>query len=418
MVARVYTRHGGTAGASWDEITATCPFFDHNTPLIELGNSCQNGAASQGTFTVEDPTDSYLTMGGLYVPGHTVVRWTEDATGDELLLSQGRVSGEEMGRGTVLTEDYVEHVITVDDANVDLRGLAFTETWSRGEETDTERLYALQAYILNSTSSTSPTFRPSTTITVDSTHLAPDTNTVTMLAKDYRAGTQPQEVVDDCASQAAKIYGVVIHHTGGTSHLCLLYIRETDHDTYASPGVISDDVTSWNPDDPDNPVWEPHWDQGKGNVSNGQASISGLVSFYDADNFVYVNNTTVEDQQEVWIDVFSDSEAQGDLTVASARAAAIVDYRRVGDFTYRVSLLVKPEQHVMLCAGMSIPVDTAVIIGGPLLNIATPLRIAALNWQPNPDGRYWAHMLLGRGYRAMPASKGKVQLVLPPAGGG
>lgn len=412
MVARVYTRHGGTVGASFDEITSTTPFFEGQTPIIELGNSCQNGAASQGTFTVKDPENTWLTS-GLWVPAHTLVRWTEDASGDELWLSQGRVSSEESGRGIVLADEYIEHVITVDDANVDLRGLAFTEDWVRSSETDTDRLYALQAYILDGSSSTSPTFRPSTQITIDDTHLAPDSNTVTLPARTYKAGTQPNEVVDDCSVNAGKVYGVVIHHAGG-SHLCLLYILETDHSTYLSNFVIRDDESLV---DHANEIYEPIWDQGKGLVSMGQTSISGLVSHYNTDDFVYVNNPTQEDDYEVWIDGFSDPDSL-DVTQATARATAIRTYRASGDFTYRFSLLVAADQTHKIAAGMSLNVDTAVVIGGPLRGVENMLRIAVLTWQPAGPDLYWAHMQIGRAYRNMPASRGRLLLELPAGGGG
>lgn len=417
MTAKIVSRHGGTPSASFDDLTDSVPFFEGEQPLLELGMSCQNGAASQGKFTAVDPDSSYFTVGGLWLPSHTLIRLTEDASGDELWMAQGRVSGADMGRGIVAGGDYVEHEVTVDDANVDLRGLAFGEDWERPEETDTERLYALAPYILNGDSSTSPIFRPSTVITIDDTHLAPDTETVPMPAKTYPAGTQPTEVINDCNETAGKVYGVVIHHTGGTSHLCLLYIKETDHDTYASTIKISDQVANWDPEDLTAPVFEPVWDQGKGNVAAGQFAISGLVSRYgpNEDQFLYVNDTTFEDEREFWIDSFADS-GSATQQQASDRAAGILNYRKHGDFTYRVSILMLPEQTHLITAGMSLQIDTAVAVGGPYRGTYTDQRVVGCSWAPNPDGRWWAHLQLNRGLRNSPPSQGAVQLAATTPG--
>lgn len=407
MASKLYVRDGGIEAANQVDINDMAPYFEGTTPLIELGMSFQNGGASQGSF-VTAPTDVYGTPGGIMGP-HAQVTWTEDASGDELWLARGRTSGEEEGRGIALAEDIVEHVVTVDDGNVDLRGLAFTEDWVRPAETDTDRLYALDAYILSGASSTSPTLRFSTDITISDAHLAPDSNTVDMPAKTYAAGTQPPEVIGECSTASGKVYGVVIHHIGGSSHLCLEYILESDHSTYASTVKVSDQIANWDPDDLTAPVLQPIWDQGKGLVFGGQAAISGLVSRYGpTDQFIYVNNTTREDQYEHWIDSYSDSDAQN-LTEATARATAILNYRAPGDFTYRFSLLMLAEQIHLIAAGMSIQVDTAVVLGGTYRGSYEDVRIVGLSWEPVPDGRYFAHLQLNRALRNGPASQGKGQ---------
>lgn len=412
MTSKLYARRGGGEIVALTDITPITPYFDDHASLIELGVSCQNGAASQGRFTVIDP-DSQLdnVPSGGYLPSHTLIRWTEDASGDEYWLAVGRISGAETGRGDVVAGDYIQHDQTVDDANVDLRGLAFTEDWVRPEETDTDRLYALYAYILNAGSSTSPTFRYSTDVVIAADHLAPDTNTVTMPAKTYPAGTQPQEVVDDCASSAGKGgFGVVIHHLAGSSHLCLFYTLSTDNTTYASPVKISDKVANWDPDDLTAPVFEPHWIQGKGLIANGQTSISGLVSRYgpNVDQFLYVNDPAQEVSTEIWIDSYADSDSV-DAPQATGRAISIRDYRSAGDFTYRVSVVVRPEQTHLLTAGMSLEIDTAVILGNLYRGTYVAQRIVACSWEPREDGRYWAHLQLNRGVRNFPPSSGKAQ---------
>jgi hypothetical protein len=191
------------------------PFFDGNDSLIEIGNRCADGEASQGTFKVTDPAAEIARADFEFnLPAHKLVTWTEDAPGSEIWLSRGRASEYEGGRGVVLADNEVEYDVTVDDCNIELRGQAFTEPWVRGSETDVARLIALQAYTLNGASSTATKHRDTCEVTVSSTHLTPNTNTVSMPAKTYAVGTQPVEVVVDCADTAGKRFGVVIHHTG------------------------------------------------------------------------------------------------------------------------------------------------------------------------------------------------------------
>jgi hypothetical protein len=411
MAAKLYARRGGDPSVTPTDITDIVPFFDdNNASIIELGMSCNNGAASQGQFLVEDPDASLdNVLGGAYLPGHTQITWSEDASGTEYWLSQGRISGVDRGRGDKLGGDFIEHIQKVDDANVDLR-LPFTEDWPRPSESDTARLYALGLYIFNGDSSTAPDPRPSTVIVIADDHLAPDTNTVILPAKTYPAGTYPTEVIGDCQTASGKIYGVVLHHDDGVgSHVCFEYIRENDHSTYLSVAKISDKVDNWDPTNLTAPIYEPKWDQGKSLVANAQASISGLVSRYGTgDKFVYVNDPTQESQYEHWIDTYNDSESVTE-SQAIVRATAIQQYRAPGDYTFQVSVLVLAEQIHLIAAGMSIEVDTAAILGGFYRGTYVPLRIVGLSWEPLVDGRYWAHMQLNRGYRNGPVSPGKAQ---------
>lgn len=423
MSYKVYSRAGGAPAASMTDITARVPAFDEVTPVIQMGMSAQDGASSQGTLIIPDPVGNV--DDSLYFPPHTLIRWTEDATGDELWLAQGRVTSYEIGRADVKAADNVQWNLTVLDANIDLRGLAFTEPWVRPEETGTDRLYALAAYTLNGTSSTRPdyagdiTYRPSTDITVSSTHLAPDTNTVLMPAKTYKVGTQPIEVVDDCAQTEAKVgWGVVPHHTGGSTHACLLYTLETDHSTYASTVKISDHIADWDPDDPTAPVFEPHWDQGFGQVVDGTANVSGLVSLYGTDaSYIPVLDTTSADANEYWVESYYDSESETSGQ-AAARAASLLAYRKPPTETNRVSIEMAATQHDLITAGMSIQVKAAPINTGNVSTVGTYIyrRIASLQWEPIADGRYRAIMLLNRGIRRPGSGQLQPAATVPAAG--
>jgi len=414
VALKIYARHGGAAAAAQDDITDRVPFLDgtEGTPIVQMGMSVQNGGASQGTMLVPDPTAN--NDNSLYFPPHTQITMTEDATGDELMLAQGRLSGFEIGRAPGSEVDHeVEWSLTVDDANVDLRGLAFTEDWVRPVETGLARLASLAAYTLNGTSSTRPdfdskiTYRPSTTIVVSSSHLAPATNAVMFPAKTYPAGTQPQDVCNDVATTEGKVYGVVPHHDSGATHLCLLFVKESDHSTYSSAAKISDQLADWNPDDLTTPVWEPIWDQGKGQRVDGNANISGLVSRYGSDNKVVISvDDTLGDDNEYWVDAYQDGDSK-DPTQAANRAASIIAYRAPFSENDVCSIEILPEQHVLITAGMSIQVKAAPIAAGTDSTLGTYVdrRIVSLQWEPRANGKLHAILQLNRPTRIGGAGK-------------
>jgi hypothetical protein len=401
----VYARHGGAAGASDDDITDRVPALEGNTPLIQMGMSCQTGSASQGSFVVPDPVGNLDSS--LYFPPHTQITWTEDASGDELWLAQGRTSSWGIGRAIAKAGANVQWNFTVDDANVDLRGMAFTADWVRPAETGTARLYALALYTLNGTSSTRPdsggviSYRPSTTITIAADHLAPDTYTVVMPAKTYQADTQPLDVVTDVAETEGKVFGVVPHHVGG-SHLCLLYIRDLDHSTYASTCKISDDLDDWDPENLTAPVFEPIYDQGDAQRVDGNANISGIVSRYGPDDkAIVVLNATLGDNNEYWVEAVQDSRSV-DPTQAATRAASVVASRAPYQETDSVSIIALAEQIHLIGAGMSLQIKAAPINTANTSTVGSYVyrRIVILQWEPMPDGRYHGILQLNRPLRA------------------
>lgn len=421
MSYHVYARHGGAVGASQDDITDRVPAFDGNQPIIQMGMSCQTGSASQGTFIVPDPVGNE--DASLYFPPHTQITWTEDASGDELWLAQGRISSWSIGRPDYKPGDsQVEWSFTVDDANVDLRGLAFTEDWVRPAETGVARLLALQAYTLNGSSSTRPTsggvisYRPSTVITVSTSHLCPDSNTATMPAKTYQKDTQPLDVVTDCAETEGKVFGVVTHHTGGSSHACLLYIIDTDHATYASACKISDELSDWDPEDLVAPVFEPIYDQGDAKRIDGNANISGVVSRYGTnDQTVILLDADLGDDNEYWVDAVQDGQSV-DATQAAAKAASVVAARSPYQETDYCSIVMLAEHVHLVEAGMSIQVKAAPVNTANTSTIGSYLnrRIVVCQKEPLPDGRYHVILQLNRPNRR-PGSGGSLPASQLPA---
>jgi hypothetical protein len=400
MTSRLYIQKRGPSGGSNIDLTdftgrKGAPFFDDQASTIQLGQRAWMGEASQGTFLLMDPEAELPRADFNYnLPAHALVTWTEDAPGAEVWIARGRIAQSDGGRGLVPVDDEVEFENVVDDSNVELRGQAFEESWIRPSETDYARLVALQAYILNGSSSTADHHRDTCQVTVSSTHLAPNANTVTMPAKKYPPGTLPEEVAQDCAETAGKFYAVVIHHAGG-SHLCLLYTTHDDHSTYASAAKISDHLDEWDPEDLSAPVLEPHWEAGKATLYDGQTLLSGMVGVYNSEEAVLVEYPGSDEAYDYWVEPYYDSKSTTEAQSA-ARTAGILEERRLTHVTHRVSVILLAEQIDLIAAGMSIQTKAAALIAGQYLDTWQTRRIAECQFEPRLDGRYWAHLQLDR----------------------
>ena len=419
MTTRLYVRRPVLYGGDHIELTDDygprrgAPFFDSSGgSLVELGMRCAEGEASQGTFLFTDPyadpdADPFATSFPL---AHNLVTWTEDAPGAEVWLFRGRVVTDEGGRRDAVIDHETEWEITVEDGNAELRGQAFAEHWVRPEETDVARLLALQAFILNGSSSTAVQSRDSCQVTVSTSHLAPNSNTVTMPAKKYVAGTQPLDVVRDCAQTAGKNFAVVIHHTGG-SHLCLFYTVPGDNSTYTSPIKISDHLADWDPEDLTAPIFEPHWERGDATLFQMQTMTSGLVGVWgSSEQFTFVEDTAVRDNYEYWVDTAHTSAATA--AEADDKAAGELFLRKQLQVTHRVSIIMLPEQVDMVGAGMSIQMRTAAT-HDPDVEAYVTRRICECRFEPRIDGRYWCHMDIERPILLNPRGPG-YSVPIPP----
>ena len=383
------------------------PFIDGQISPIQLGMRFANGEASQGSLMVMDPEAEIPATDLSYVlPGHKLITFTEDASGTEIWLARGRLARAESGRGVAKAANQVEFDVTFEDCNVDLRHAAFSEEWERPAETAAERLYALAAYCLAGGSSTATVYRADTDITISDSHLAPSTGSVAMAAKTYPVGTDPQTVAEECRIADSRVYGVVIHHTGG-SHLCMLYVAETDHTTYTTPVKISDQVSDWDPDDASAPVVEPIWDQGKATLWDPQSTISGLVSVWSGGS-VYVTNPTAESYYGHWVDTYYDADATTEAE-ATANANGLLAYGDITHLTHRVSIVLAASQVHLIAAGMSIQIKAAAALGGTYLGTWQTRRIAECKFEPRADGKYFVRLSLDRVARSKRPSPGKAQ---------
>ncbi len=410
MVAKLYVKRGGAASISTEVMTRPFdiprkggPAFNGQQSPISMGMAFKDGESSQGMFTLVDP-EAEIPSSTYRLPPHGLVTLTEDASGDEIWLARNRIGPLQSGRrGEGVPENEIEWDIQSVDCNIDLTGntAPFRNGWVRPAETDIERLVALQAFVLNGSSSTGSHARKSTEITVSTSHLVNDDQVYNLPAHTYAAGTVARDVIADIAERAGKFYGIVIHHTGG-SHLCLEYVQELDHATYLSPIKISQHMSDWNPDDPDTPVFEPKWDRGKGTNTDNNDVISGLVSIYggtDTDpNVVFVDyDGDDETPHELWDDIFYDDKSEN-VTEATNRAQAILDSRRApGHRTHQLSIKMHAEQCHLLTAGMSLDIKSAVVTPAPLSYVKR--RITELKWEPAPDGDWFAHIDLDKPLR-------------------
>jgi hypothetical protein len=222
MALTVTVRQGGTAGAEEYDYTSQINFWS-SAAKLSGGGMWDTGGATQGQFAITDDSNVIGGTAGPYLGAHDQIKFIENASGCDYWLSIGRIdriewSGADKPWGSSRTG-----VVTFDDCNLDLKGLALTEDWTRSAETDYARLVALQAYTLAGTASTRSdvsgvhTYRPSTDIVVSDSHLCKNANTVTMPAVTYPAGTDIMAIVADCATTAGKNYGVVIHNAPVTS---------------------------------------------------------------------------------------------------------------------------------------------------------------------------------------------------------
>jgi hypothetical protein len=418
MTSKLYVQKRGPSGGSNVDYSAFTgrkgvPFFDEvGQATILMGHRCYQAQASNGLFKLMDPDAEVARSDFNYnIPPHALVTWTEDAPGAEVWLARHRIAAADGGRGIVVVDNEVDFDVTTEDGNVELRGQAFTDSWVRPAETDVARLVALQAYTLNGASSTADHFRETCNVTVNTSHLTPNTNTVSMPAKKYPPGTQPEEVVRDCADTAGKTYGVVIHHTGG-SHLCLFYTIDADHSTYASDISISDHEDEWDPDHPTDPVFEPHWESGKATLYDGQTLLSGMVGTYGPEYGVFVEYAGNDESYDYWVDPYADSVSTATSQVDD-RTAGILEGRRLVHVTHRVSVIMAADQVDMVAAGMSLQIKAAAAIAGQYLDTFQTRRVAECTFEPRFDGTYWAHLNLDRPPLRVAPGKGQAGPIPP-----
>lgn len=408
MAQKLYIRRGGGASTETEvtnlAVRKGAPIFEGDVPMIDMGRAARDGEASQGTFRLLDP-DAEIHSTTYRLSPHALVTWTEDASGDELWLARSRIAPLASGRRAInVGGDEVEWEVTANDNNIDLRLQPFTEPWVRPAETDTARLIALQAYTLNGSSSTAAHSRSSSNITCSTSHLMTTAFDRTMPAYTYPVGTEPQQVMADCAERSGKTYAVVIHHTGG-SHECLLYVGALDHATYVTDVKVSDKIADWDPGHATAPVFEPIWDRGKGTLTENDEVWSGVIVIYGGTNgnpqSVFVHDPADEAPYEYAVGVVqADDKINTEDEATNLADQIFTAHRAPGHRTHRFSILMRASQHHLITAGMSMQVKSAVIAGGADLGTYVWRRITELRWEPHPDPDYlWARIDLEKPLR-------------------
>ena len=393
MAIEVKVRRGGASAAGETDFTAQVPIFTEDSePLIDAGMMAGDGSASQWQFLIDDDEGEIPTPEpeAKVLPDHAVVTISEDAPGFEAWIGRGRIASRAIQRGDVVMGEARQWAVTVDDANVDLRGLTLTAAWSRPAETDVARVTALLAAFCNGAPRAS---------TVIANHFVAATPTTTMPAKAYPAGTELPEIIADCVTTAGKQYSVVIHHDAGVSHLCLLYVAEDDLTTFISDVSITDQ----NPDLLSS--FPPIWDQGPPAIEEAQEVVHGILSRYSAPDAegvtteasVLVEDAAVAAANDYWLLPYSDAVSES-AAQATMRATALRDVRSRARITNQVSIMLPATEVDRVCSGMLISFRAA----AAGVKTAELRRVAQLKWEPiSPEaggvpGFYYAHMQLDK----------------------
>jgi len=415
MSLKLLVRQGGGAASEVEVTNAVdregTPIFDTSQSLLEMGQRWEQGTSALGFFKFVDPTAA----SGLVFRPHASVKLTEDDSGTEYIIAWHRIGGgwDRSRRAPYVGGDQIEHDIQSMDCNFDLRGLPFEGGWSRPAETTWERLQALAAAKLAGSSSTAPIHRSTTNITVDrftNGHLVDATDPVDLEARDYPEGTSVEEILDHIMGEWAKGWGVTLHHVDGVgTHRCLLIQDMDDLAKFTSDLKISDQLADWDPDHATAPVFEPHWKRGKGTLGDNDAVISGLISVYggldENPRTLTVETGEAPEDWEVWWDVYHD-DVSHTLAPATRRANNVLNDRKRPYVTNQPSILMAADQVHLITAGQAIQVKSVVVNQDALKHTYTWRRIAAINWEPNPDGRWWAHLELDRPRNSHPAAGG------------
>jgi hypothetical protein len=419
---QLLVRQGGGA-APEEDIAAIAgreglAVFDDKTPIVEMGQRWEQGTASVGAFVHMNPDAD---ADYLFRP-HASVKLVETATTPDTIIAWQRIEG---GNDTGRISPYVPGLevrqsIQVMDCNLDLRGLPFATEWVRPAEDSWDRLQALFAAKLAGSSSTSTLHRATTNITCDrftNGHLVDATSPVELEAKTYPVGSEVEDILRDIMEEWGKGWGVTIHHAGG-SHKCFLVQDYDDLAKFTSALKISDQVADWDPTHASAPVLEPKWARGDGKLIDQSAVISGLISIYggtvDEPDSIYVETGEAPEDWEVWIGVYEDDLAQG-IVPATRRANHILNDRKRPYVTNRPSILLEPTQVALITAGQAIQVKSVVINQNSAgAHDYVWRRIAEIRWEPNYDGRWWAHLELDRPRNSRPAVGGPATNPDPP----
>lgn len=202
---------------------------------LSLGNKAYDGQGSQGELTFDDDDGEYgneealpggLTM--LSVAAHNPITVVETATTPDTYLLNGHVGEKAIGRGEKHQDRSRQVRLTLEDSNSHLRGITLTSDQARSSESDVTRV----TWVLTTFLQGSPRLR---------TNLASrivNSDTVTMPAKTYEAGTPIIDILRDCATAAGKVFFV---YNEGDGTLSLYYAVNTNASLRAGLRISDDD---------------------------------------------------------------------------------------------------------------------------------------------------------------------------------
>ena len=400
MTLKVKVRQGGLAGAATKDFTDQVPIFDDSgNPQLSAGMMYGEGHGCQSAFPIDDPIGQIPEFGVAQVEPHNVVWITEDAPGHEAWLCRARVARGEGDRGVFTIGAARQLQVVVEDANVDLRGLALTAPWVRPAETATERVMAAIAAFCQGDPRVTTQITAERWNAMGTGHLVkphPTDGEVTMTAETYPATTDLLDIIRACAETEGQNWGVVIHHAGG-SHLCFLWTEEDDWDTYPCPLTITDDTPDLVTEFP------PIWDQGAAVVEEGQDVLHAALTKWGTgeESFAFAERPANIERYDYWVESLNDATSQSQ-SQADQRAGHLLAGRAHKHVTHQVSLLLPASMVDQVCAGMSIPIRAAASRSSEAAGATVIRRVAQVKWEPvspkvgGSERLYMAHMQLAR----------------------
>lgn len=216
---------------------------------LQLGNRAFNCESGQSTLIIDDDNGEYGNPEGLpggltqlSIAAHNVVTVTETATDPDTVLLRGRVIPKEIGRADHVFGRARQVTLRLDDYNADTKGLGFLTDYSRPAETDVARVTWVYTTFLSGS--------PRATTSLTNGIVAG--NTVNLPARKYEAGTQPYEVLSECATAAEKDVFVMANGTlyyglpTDTSQVAGLRISDREDEINAtSAGGTASLIDAW-----------------------------------------------------------------------------------------------------------------------------------------------------------------------------
>ena len=336
MPIAIAWRIGGDVDADWAD------YSDIQRPeFLETAHRAHRGEASQSRIIFDDDHGEVGNSGDLpggltykQMSAHNVVVVTDTTATPDVVIGRGRYASIKVQRGDQVMGRSRQIELTMDDANMHLRGLGFLTAQKRPAETDVERMQWLHATYLSG----SP--RPST----DLASLISTADPVDMPDHEYEIGTQPVDVMVECLTAGNKDGFVTIDDE--------LYYAPIDDTSYVADLRLSDRE-------------EDHGEEVVGDrtiltlapimpaaIYEGQELLSGGALRYGTDKHVTETRPAVASVYDYWVEAVNESGLDDEDTAeATERLAKFLDVAQYEGRTYDMAAMMTSQQLVKVKPG-------------------------------------------------------------------